>query len=160
MPSSPEKQLSGAKVESRARVLQPKPTKEFMMLLEEIGSIVGNEKPGEVSGEGSNRDLGGSGSGGAQGQQTSARDEAIKHLPAPVVMQKQLEKHIKQEIKMLSKKTKQLAGLKKPGAAYMLNELYSQIRKLSAILEALLESSTEFIRRLFIRVFVDRQALL
>lgn len=106
----------------------------------------------------------GGGSSGAlatTGQQNgpSARDLAIEQLPIPVVMQKQLEQHIRTEVKKLRRQAIKIAAIGHPGGAYKLNQLYSRIRHLNAILASLFEASVDVIKRLFVRVFIDKQSI-
>ena len=97
---------------------------------------------------------------GTQGSATvSARDHAIANLPIPVVMQKDLEKHIREEVKKLRKQAISIATTSKPGGAYKLNQLYARIRHLNALLASLFETSIDVIKRLYIRVFVDKQSI-
>lgn len=122
-----------------------------------------NELPSESTGEDRSGDW--SGSGGtvqttATGtQQTSARDQAIANVPAPTAMQKKLEAHIRAEVKELRKQTKQIIRSRKPGSAYALAQLYAKIRHLNALLADLLEASYDVLKRLFVKVFIDKQAI-
>lgn len=107
------------------------------------------------------------GSGGAMVQTSggtatgmSARDQAIANLPAAKIMQKQLEAHIRAEVKNLRKQAKAIARISKPGGAYRLNLLYLRIHHLNALLHELLSSSVEVLKRLFIKVFIDKQTVL
>ena len=75
-------------------------------------------------------------------------------------MQKQLEQHIRSEVKKLRKQARTIARIGKPGAAYHLNNLYARIHHLNALLAAILEASYDVLKRLFIRVFIDRQPIL
>jgi len=90
----------------------------------------------------------------------SARDQAIANLPSPKVMQKQLETHIREEVKKLRKQAHHIAKLREPGSAYHLSKLYARIRQFNTLLSGLLEAGTDVIRRFFIRVFIDRQPIL
>lgn len=115
--------------------------------------------PGEQwSGGGSSAAVATSGTGGSTG--TSARDAAIAQIPTQIVMQKQLEKHITTEIKKLRKQAKHIARIGKPGGAYHLNQLYSRIHHLNAMLSEIFGASVEVVKRLFIRVFIDKQPIL
>ncbi len=105
--------------------------------------------------------------GGASGAQTggtqatlSDRARAIANLPAAPIMQRELEKHIKQEIKVLRKQVRRISSRPgRPGAAHKLNQLYAQIRRLNGLLSDLLDASYEILKRLFIRIFVDKQTV-
>jgi hypothetical protein len=96
--------------------------------------------------------------GGSQGG-ISPREHAIAHLPIPVVMQKDLETHIRAEVKKLRKQALSIATMSHPGGAYKLNQLYARIRHMNAILASLFEASVEVIKRLYIRVFIDKQTI-
>lgn len=109
-----------------------------------------------------------SGSGGAAGQAGKAgsargpspRDQAIANIPAPVVIQKQLAQHIQKEVKTLRRQARHITHISGPGAAYHLTLIYSRIRRLNALLSELAEASLEVLKRLFIRVFIDKQSIL
>lgn len=89
----------------------------------------------------------------------SLRDQAIANLPIPAVMQKKLELHIHEEVKKLRKQAQSIAATSRPGGAYKLNQLYARIRHLNAILSSLFEASVEVVKRLFVRVFIDKQTI-
>src|SRR5688572_15866922 len=75
---------------------------EVSQVLETLAAIDSiAERVSEKTGEDRSGDMGGAGSGAAQGP--SPRDQAIANLPVPVMMQKHLEQHIRQEIKKLNK---------------------------------------------------------
>ncbi len=166
LPTSPDKQHSlstSAEAAPSAVVSQPMKIDlngQLGNFLEEIGRI------SESSPAGPSND-GPMGSGGGAMQATggstpvvSARDEAIAKIPAPHVMQKQLEAHIKAEVKKLRKQAKMIARINQPGGAYRLNVLYLRIHHLNALLAELLSSSVEVLKRLFIKVFIDKQTVL
>lgn len=160
-PSSPEKGLlspSGT-LERSQSVLQPGKAEGLAMLVAEINSL-----PGETTTEDATSDWSASGGGTAmtsQGAQqgSSARDQALANLPAPAQMQKQLEAHIRSEVKELRKQTKLIIRSRKPGSAYALAQMYAKIRHLNALLADLLEASYDVLKRLFVKVFVDKQAI-
>lgn len=107
---------------------------------------------------------GGSGTGKAvatasQPQATSARDLAIANLPSAKVMQKQLEQHIKEEVKKLRREAKAVTRVGQPGGAHKLTLFYRQIRHLNSLLSAIWDTSVDVVKRLFIRVFVDKQSI-
>ncbi len=143
------------------KVMQPSVANvDLAVFLDGLGQITenANDKPsGDWSGT--------AGTGGVvatTGQaQTgmSARDQAIANLPIPVVMQKQLEEHIREEVKKLRNQAKSIAAMSRPGGAYKLNQLYARIRHLNAILASLFEASVEVVKRIFIRVFIDKQSI-
>lgn len=124
------------------------------------------EKISEKTGEDRSGDWGGTqpgtataAAGGAQAG-TSPRDQAIAAIPGTQVMLRQLEQHIIKEIKTLRRDIKRVTRVRSPGAAYRLNELYTRMRRLHALLHSLFETSVEAVRRLFIKVFIDKQPIL
>ncbi len=167
--SSPEKNSSAPQnLEHGTQVLQPAKlegaridTAALTTFLEGINSLRVSE-----SEAGGPSEQGGASSGGtaitAQGGSTaiSARQQAIANLPAQAIMQRQLQKHIRMEVKKLRSQANAIARTSRPGAAYHLNQLYARIRSLNALLAELFESSVEALKRLFIRVFIDRQTIL
>jgi hypothetical protein len=167
MPPSmqPERQHTpNASPETAPSAVVSQPTKldlggQLGPLLAEIGRISESSPSGPSndgpSGGGGSMQTSGSGSAPV----VSARDLAIANLPAPKVMQKQLEDHIRTEIKKLRKQAKTIARINQPGGAYRLNMLYMRIHHLNALLHELLHSSVEVVKRLFIRVFVDKQTV-
>jgi hypothetical protein len=146
--------------ERSAATLQPGKVDAMKALLLEVNDIVGEanpSKPGEQWSGGCQVAT----TGGAQAAQTvSWRDQAIAAIPAPQIMQKQLEGHIEEEINVLRKQASQITDLRKPGAAHRFNELQSKIHRLNALLSGLLEASYEVLKRIFIRVFIDKQTIL
>ena len=76
-------------------------------------------------------------------------------------MQRKLEQHIKKEVRQLNRETRKLSRrASKKGAAHKLTELYARIRRLNGLLAELLEASIDVVKRLYIRIFVDKQAVL
>jgi len=140
-------------------VLQPGKVEGLTAFLEEINKISESlaANPGEQ--------WSGSAGGAMQtSQQTgaaavSARDLAIANLPVPEVMQRQLEQHIRVEVKKLRKQAQLIARVGKPGTAYRLNQFYARIRRLNSLLGEILEASYDVLKRLFVRVFVDKQSI-
>lgn len=166
LPTSPDKQHApSASPEAAPSAVVSQPMKvdlngQLGSFLEEIGRISESSPTGP-----SNDGPMGSGNSAVQtaGGSTpvvSARDEAIANIPAPHVMQKQLEAHIKAEVKKLRKQAKVIARINQPGGAYRLNLLYMRIHHLNALLSELLSSSVEVLKRLFIKVFIDKQTVL
>lgn len=92
-------------------------------------------------------------------QAMSARDLAIANLPPAKAMQKELEKHIKEEVKKLRKQAKTVTRIGQPGGAHRLTLLYRQIRHLNSLLSALWDTSVDVLKRLFVRVFIDKQSI-
>ncbi|HVW66865.1 MAG TPA: hypothetical protein VHA78_04010 [Candidatus Peribacteraceae bacterium] len=161
--TTPEKGLSTAPSvtpdSAPAVVVQPSRV-EFASLLDGIG------KMSEQTGEDRSGDWSGSGgavatTGGRQSTQATmtARDLAIANLPEPAVMQKELEKHIQEEVKNLRRQAKTIARIGRPGAAYRLNQLYARIHRLNAMLASIFDASVDVVKRLFIRVFIDKQTI-
>ena len=75
-------------------------------------------------------------------------------------MQRELGRYIRKEIKTLRKEVRRQAfRASKPGAAHQLNQLYSKIRRLNTLLSELMEASVDVLKRVFIRVFIDKQSI-
>lgn len=162
-PSSPEQGLQAPSAVSPDRsqsVLQPGKAEGLAMLVAEINELpsehMAEDRSGDWSGAGGQVSTTGQ-AGGAQ--QMSARDQALANLPQPVVMQKQLEAHIRAEVKELRKQTRVIIRSRKPGSAYALAQMYAKIRHLNALLADLLEASYDVLKRLFVKVFIDRQTI-
>ncbi|MBU2213431.1 hypothetical protein KKC44_06055 [Patescibacteria group bacterium] len=160
---SPEKGKSlSQSTEHQSALIVEQPHK-LEGLLETITLL---DKISERSGEDRSGDLGGAGAGavaaGAQAQAgQSARDQAIANLPKELVLRKQLARHIEKEVKTLRKEVRRATRrVSKPGAAHNLNDLYARIRRLNSLLATILEASYEVVKRLFIRVFIDKQPIL
>ncbi len=167
LPSSPERQTGLKPAEAPSAVVS-QPVKVDSHLGNQLGSFLEDiNRISESSGGGPGEQWS-TGTAGAtpqttgsqSGQSMSVRDQAIANLPAPKLMQKQLEEHIKAEIKTLRKQAKTIARINQPGGAYKLNQLYTRIHHLNALLGELFSSSVEVLKRLFIRVFVDKQTVL
>ena len=143
-------------------VVQPKHQLEqlnqLLNALDKVESI--SQRVSESSGEDRSMDMGGAAGTSGSTKGISPRDQAIANLPEPVLMQKQLERHIQKEVKKLTKEAARISRLQKPGAAFYLNELYARIRRLNALLHELWDTSVEVVKRLFIRVFIDKQPIL
>lgn len=161
--NSPEKAHMGSSPEnvseSRLIVTQPPKMKELGQLLETLDGLT--QRVSERSGEDASSDLGGAGSAGAAGQRrASPRDAAIALMPsAPAVLQAELAKHIEKEIKMLERRVSSARSASKAGGAFELNELYARIRKLRSLLREIVEASVDILKRLFIKVFIDKQPI-
>ena len=135
-------------------VAQPQKLENLLDTIELLNTVserIGESKSGDL----------GSGSGNARKgavSQQSWREQAIAALPETPIMQQQLEQHIRTEIKTLRKEMRSTAKhVTKPGGAHKLNSLYARIRRLNGILQQLFSASVEAIKRLYIRVFVDKQ---
>jgi len=141
-------------------VSQPKKLEgllETLVLIDKVSETMGEDRSG---------DMGGGGTGGtAQGDddqiQISLREKAIANLPDAQVMQKQLKAHIEKEVSKLQKEVKHAARrASKPGSAYKMNILYARMRRLNALLAELLEASHEVLKRLYVKIFVDKQTVI
>ena len=158
---SPDKAPNAAPNVPRAALIVNQP-KKLESLLMDIATL---EKISEI-GSGGPGDFGGAVSGGTgQGDDgrtagPTPRDQAIANLPSQEAMQQQLKNRITAEVKALRRQTKTLTRDGSPGAAYRLNELYASIRRLNSLLAELLDAGIEVVKRLFIRVFIDRQPIL
>ena len=90
----------------------------------------------------------------------SPREQAIASLPPPAIMQRELAKHIRTEVHHLRKEAHRIVKIGRPGAAHKLSLIYAKIRRLNALWHEIIEASYEVLKRLFIRVFVDRQSIM
>jgi hypothetical protein len=164
--SSPDKNIGQMRAPESAPAVVSQPVKIESHMGAELGSFLENiNRISESSGSGPGEQWSGSGSGpvtttSSSTPVVSARDLAIANVPAPAVMQKELEKHIRAEVKNLRKQALAIAKMNKPGAAYRLNILYTRIRHLNALLAEIFSSSVDAVKRLFVRVFIDRQPIL
>ncbi len=166
-PSSPERQTGLKPAEAPSAVVS-QPVKVDSHLGNQLGSFLEDiNKISESSGSGPGEQWSDGSSGSTAVQTTggstpvaTTRDQVIANLPSTKIMQQQLEAHIKTEIKNLRKQAKTIARINQPGGAYKLNQLYTRIHHLNALLGELLSSSVEVLKRLFIRVFVDKQTVL
>lgn len=166
--SSPDKSLGQLKGPETAPSVVSQPVKIESQLSGQLGSFLEDinkmsesspSGPGEQWSDGSGKAVTTAAqTGGSTGM--SARDQAIANIPAPAMMQKELEKHIREEVKKLRKQAKQIARIGKPGAAFHLNQLYTRIRHLNALLAEILEASYDVLKRLFVKVFIDKQSIL
>ncbi len=161
--ASPEKGLTTlSSVETNKLIVrQPAKLAELGKLLETFENL--NARVSERVGEDISGDMGGAGMGAGAGQgddsQASPRDIAIKNIPPEAVMKERLTHHIEKEVRKLEKLTRAMARSGQPGSAYRLNELYARIRRLNSLLAEIATAAYEVLRRLFIRVFVDQQAI-
>jgi len=139
-------------------VQQPEKIESLLSSLDDIESFserIGEDRSGDMGGAGT-------GTGGTKGDdqaQVSIRDKAIANLPAEEVMQIEIQKHIKKEVKDLRRQVRKVEHIRKPGAAQKLNEIYARIRRLNGLLSEILESSYEVVKRLFVRIFIDKQSI-
>ncbi|MCK5016045.1 MAG: hypothetical protein KAS32_03145 [Candidatus Peribacteraceae bacterium] len=127
---------------------------DTISLMDKVSERIGESKAGDLGG-------GGVATGGTQTDDTTSdRKKALANLPEPKVMQKKLEKQILIEIKKLNKEVKYLTRLSKAGKAYDMNETYSRIRRLNDLLHDLLNASFDVMKRLYVRIFIDKQDIL
>jgi hypothetical protein len=134
---------------------------KFQGLLETISLM---DKVSERLGEDSSGDMGSDGSGGKSSQgddgTTSTRASAIANIPDTPEMRKSLGVYIQKEIKILRKQArKKKFHASAPGSAHQINDLYSKIRRLNTLFTELMETSVDALKRLFIKVFIDKQTL-
>jgi|TARA_Y100000310_G_scaffold175693_1_gene175757 hypothetical protein len=163
MPSgaSPEKQAQQTESAESKNLVVTQP-ENFEGLLETISLM---DKVSERMGEDKSGDMGGSsggtkGAGKGDGSAVSTRAQAIANLPDTPQMRKELGKYIQKEIKGLRKQVRRKAfRASKPGSANQLNDLYGKIRRLNSLLAELMETSVDVLKRLFIRVFIDKQSI-
>ena len=139
-------------------VKQPERIKSLLTVLADLESI--SERVSETA----DRDLGSGGmsstGAGATGDDSqSARAQAIKSLPSTNVMRGRLTRHLEHEVHQLERRAKRMAHKAGMGSAYLLNELYSRIRKIQALIAEIADATAEVVRRLYVRLFVDNQQL-
>ncbi|TSC79173.1 MAG: hypothetical protein G01um101425_810 [Candidatus Peregrinibacteria bacterium Gr01-1014_25] len=160
-PHTPEKAPTVPTLSPEQRVLQPAKTPGIEAILDQIDSMQISEKTGEDR----SGDMG-AGSGGAMTQTqgdtpvVSPRDQAIQNLPATQVMQRDIAKHITKEVRTLRRQAKTITRIGRPGQAFQLAQLYARIRKLNGLLAQIWEASTDVVKRMFIRIFIDKQPVL
>ena len=159
---SPNKgpELSLSVESSKLIVEQPAKLKELATLLETFENL--NARVSERTGEDVSSDLGAAGvaARGQSGGYVSPRDQAIAAIPAEVVMREQLVKHIEAEVKELEHLASSIRRAARPGVAYRVNQLYARIRRLNSLLAEIFEASIEVLKRLFVRVFIDKQSVI
>lgn len=165
-PSAPEQRSIAAPKTEAAPSVVSQPVKidqkmdQMNALLAEINDTI-TESTQSRPGEQWNGGKAGAGATAQDDARTpSPRDIAIANLPPPAAMQKQLEKHIRDEVKKLRKEAKRVARISQPGGAERLNNLYARMRQLNALLAHILHASVDAVKRLFIRVFIDKQTLI
>lgn len=133
------------------------------MLLDALAAI---DKISERIGEDRSTDMGGGGGKAAtKGDDTSAaatiRNQKIANLPAQDAMRIELQKEIVKEVAELHREVKQAKKrLTRPGAAYKLNALYARMRRLNSLVAELFDAAYDVVKRLFIKVVIDRQKVL
>lgn len=156
--TSPEKRQEVAASSEKAALIVQQPQKlESLLgtidLIESFSERIGEDRSGGIGPAGT----GAIAAAGGTQTQVSWRDQAISNLPDQRTMQKEIEKHIEQEMQQLKKQVRQASRVSKPGSAYKLNGLYARMRRLNGLLHEILESSYEVLKRIFIRVIIDKQ---
>lgn len=139
-------------------VFQPQKLGEVVDLITLMGNIserIGEEQSNDMGGSGGS----GQGDQGTQSKGVTARDEALKNLPTPEVMQHRLVDHVKKHMKDAEREARILSMSNKRGSAFALNEAYKKIRRLSRLVQELLVASAEVIQRFFIAIFIDNQSV-
>lgn len=127
---------------------------ETISLMDKISERMSEDKSGDRGGGGSSTGK------GDDDDSVSARAQAIANLPDTPQMRKELGMYIQKEIKVLRKEVRRKAfRASKPGSAYKLNDLYSKIRRLNSLLAELMETSVDVLKRIFIRVLIDKQSI-
>lgn len=129
---------------------------ETISLLDRVTETMGEDRSGDWSGSGSGQ------SGGTQGDDdaVSQRAQAIANMPDLPAMREKLSGHIKKEVKELRKQMRQVGGKAgKPGNAHKLNQLYAKARRLNSLLSELMDASVDVLKRLYIRIFIDKQSV-
>ncbi|MDA1209195.1 MAG: hypothetical protein O2904_04165 [bacterium] len=160
--TTPESQNSmESSVEQPMNLIVRQPQKlegllETLALIDRVSEKVGEDHSG---------DLGSGGSGGTQGDdddiQQSLRQKAIENLPEEKAMQRDLKKHLEKEVHALQKIiSKSSLKSNKPGTAHQLNTLYARIRRLNGLLAEILEAGFDMVKRLYIRIFIDKQTVI
>ena len=161
--TSPEKNRGASESVNRPQLVVAQPDR-YQSLLDTIALI---DKVTETMGEDRSGDMGGSGSGGAMTTSqngtaaVSARAQALANLPETPEMRKQLKSYIHNEVRKLRQEARHsILRAAKPGAAHRINALYAKIRKLNSLLSELMEASYEVLKRVFVRVFIDKQSVI
>jgi hypothetical protein len=137
-------------------VAQPKKLENLLETIDLINSV------SEKIGEGRGGDMPATTGTATQATtEQSWRAQAIANLPTEPSMRKELVRHIGQEISHLQREVRaQARRAGRPGAAYRLTELYARIRRLNGLLADIIETSVDVIRRLYVRIFIDKQPVL
>lgn len=125
-------------------------------LIDKISERVGEDRSGDLGGGGA------SATGGRQGDDDdiSPREKLLQNLPVQGKMHQKLSSQIQREARSVERSIRSLRRVQKRGNAYQLNLLYRQLRQLYGLLDEIMNASYEVIRRLYIRVFVDKQSIL
>ena len=158
--TSPEKRAEHRESSENKNLVVTQPDKfqgllETISLMDKVSERLGEDRSGDFA------TSGGTGGATAQGQgQQSTRAQAIANLPETPQMRRELGTYIQKEIKALRKEVRRKAfRASRPGSAHQLNELYAKIRHLNNLLSELMEASVDVLKRIFIRVFIDKQSV-
>ena len=159
-PEAGDKKETSVETSPALIVSQPKKLEgllETLMLLDKVSETIGEDHSGDM-GSG----VKGSGNGDDDSKKKiSLREQAIANLPAMPVMQKRLKAHIETEVRRLRREIKHATRkASKPGAACKFNTLYARIRRLNSLLADLFEASQEVLKRLYVKIFVDKQRVI
>ena len=159
--NSPEKQASHQESTEGRNLVVAQPEKfegllETISLMDKVSERIGEDRSGDMGGGGT-----GTSAGTAQGDDSqSTRAQAIANLPQVPEMRKELGQYIQKEIKELRKEIRKKAfRASRPGSAHQLNELYGKIRRLNSLFAELMEASVDVLKRIFIKVFIDKQSI-
>jgi|GEM_PF-412182 len=139
-------------------VYQPPKLTQIVEIIDLMGTVatrVREDNAGDWTGASGSQ----SGASSGTGDDTSTRDQAIAKAPSIPVMQKQLIKHLEQEMKTIKKQVRLVSSSKARGSAYLLNELYKKLRRMSELVSQILGASAEVIKRFYVSVFIDHQPM-
>ncbi|MBM3231612.1 hypothetical protein FJZ28_04805 [Candidatus Peregrinibacteria bacterium] len=129
---------------------------DTIALIDKVTETIGEDRSGDMGGAGGAMTRSGSGDASA----LSARAQALANLPAVPAMRAQLKTYIESEVKQLRREVRRsVHRASRPGSAYSMNQLYAKIRRLNALLAELMEASYEVLKRVFVRVFIDKQSV-
>lgn len=128
---------------------------EIIDLMGNVGTKVREDNAGDWTGASAQLAGGRSGT----GDDTSVRDQKIAKAPPVPVMQKQLIRHLEKEMKKVRKQTRAVSRSRAQGSAYLLNELYKKLRRLSELASQILTASADVIKRFYVSVFIDHQPM-
>jgi len=142
-------------------VKQPPQLRSLLMVLADLEKIterVSEDRSTDPAGGGAG--TGGAGEGHGATAQRSLRAASIQALPPYPVMKRRLIAHLEKEMRRLEREARRIARMTRKGSAHLLTQLYARIRKIQSLIVELVEATTEVIRRLYIRLFIDHQQLI
>lgn len=142
-----------------AIVFQPPRLSKIVEIVDVMGNVVESIREENARDIPTTTTVTTSGGVAAQTGGVSARDAAIAAAPTVPVMQQKLVQHLRQEVRIIQRQASSLSRKDERGSAYLLNVLYRKIRRLSSLINEILHASSEIIRRFYIAVFIDHQAL-